>query len=577
MNVTDVAASQASIFSLLVPEMLLGLAACVLFLGSTYFSGRNRWGVFALLALGAAGIALAVTVDQIPTIEDRQAAEAKHEDALKAESAARAAGHHDLPGRAAVLLSTAEAVKAERLEVNTALFTHSVLHTRLATLVRWIALIGGAVLVLFSWHAVSDRWAADYHACLLLMIAGTGLTAMANDLITLFIALELISIPTYVILYLQRTDNAAQEAAIKYFLLSIFSSGLLLFGFSYLYGICGTLNIPAILDALRAKPLPLLVVVAVVMVVAGLGFRITAVPFHFYAPDVYQGSSPNTAGLLAFIPKVAGFVALLRVLGFVWAEAVVTPGLVLGLRVPTILFFIIAVITMSLGNVLALLQDNLKRLLAYSSVAHAGYMLIGLAAAPGLSIGRANPGGADAVLFYLAAYDAMTLGVFAVIIYLSTPERPVETVDDLAGLGSSHPLLALVMTLFLFSLIGMPLTAGFSGKFLLFLGALGVPSDSGLAVPDISKLQDYAKMLRGLALVGALNAAMAGWYYLRIVAAMYLRSPLKALNSPMSWPSLAAISICAIFTLGLGIYPRPLVELSRAAVIWERPAESRGP
>jgi NADH-quinone oxidoreductase subunit N len=234
---------------------------------------------------------------------------------------------------------------------------------------------------------------------------------------------------------------------------------------------------------------------------------------------------------------------------------------------------------MTVGNILAILQTNLKRLLAYSSVAHAGYMMIGLAAAPGLSLTPpgAMVGGAEAVLFYLVAYGAMTLGLFAGMIYLSTPERPVETVDDLAGLGSSHPGVALMLALFLFSLIGIPMTAGFAGKFLLFFGALAVPAGSGERLPDISKLEDYALMLRLLAVVGSLNAAVAGWYYLRIVAAMYLRTPLKALERPRSWPGLAALWICAAVTLGLGVYPWPMVEAARAAVTVERPPEAKGP
>src|SRR5262249_40245576 len=249
---------------------------------------------------------------------------------------------------------------------------------------------------------VPDRTAAEFNACVLLITAGLMLTGAANELITLFLALELVSIPTYVLLYLQRTDTAAQEAAMKYFLLSVFSSALLLFGFSYLYGLTGTTNLPATADALGKTVrlgLPGVALVALVMVVAGLGFRITAVPFHFYAPDVYQGTTSSAAGLLAFVPKLAGFAALLRVLGFVPHEIAAGPGpdltllegggppdLVLGAQVPRLLW-ILAVVTMSLGNVLALLQNNVKRLLAYSSVANAGYLLVGLVVARFLPAG----------------------------------------------------------------------------------------------------------------------------------------------------------------------------------------------
>jgi NADH-quinone oxidoreductase subunit N len=287
------------------------------------------------------------------------------------------------------------------------------------------------------------------------------------------------------------------------------------------------------------------------MVVAGLGFRITAVPFHFYAPDVYQGTPTEAAALLAFMPKVAGFVALFRVLGFLWIGRAGTVGLVLGEQVP-MLFFILAAVTMSLGNLLGLLQDNLKRLLAYSSVAHAGYMLIGLASAPDL-YGQNTAGGVDAVLFYLVAYGAMTLGAFAILSYLSTPQRPVEMIDDLAGLSRSHPGVALLMALFLFSLIGIPLTAGFAGKLMLFFGALAV------------QRPDHPWLFRILALIGVLNAAIGAWYYLRILAVMYLRNPIKPLENARSWPGLATLWICALVTVVLGLFPQPLLRASRDA------------
>jgi NADH-quinone oxidoreductase subunit N len=248
-------------------------------------------------------------------------------------------------------------------------------------------------------------------------------------------------------------------------------------------------------------------------------------------------------------------VALVRLLGFV-VEGTNAKGLaddlVLGTQVPTLLW-ILAAVTMTLGNVLALLQDNLKRLLAYSSVAHAGYMLIGLAVAP-VVLETLLPGGLPAVLFYLVAYGAMTVGAFAVVSYLSTPQRPVETVDDLAGLSRSHPGVALLMALFLFSLLGLPLTAGFVGKFLLFLAAFDVPPQD----PSSS-------LFRWLVLIAALNSAVGGWYYLRVIAVMYLRSPIRPFQVRRAWAGLAAMWICAAVTLGFGIYPAPLWTLARMA------------
>jgi NADH-quinone oxidoreductase subunit N len=498
-------AALLDVFQLIIPELILGAGACILFLGATFRPDRHLWATLAIVTLGLAGLALAYSPSAGPTRE--------------------------------------------------AVFAGSLLLDRMALMIKTIALLSGAVLVLFSWNEVPDRQAAEYHACLLLIIAGLCLTGAANELVTLFLALELISIPTYVLLYLPRHDNAAQEAAMKYFLLSIFSSALLLFGFSYLYGLAGTTNLPALLAALGnagRESLPRTATVALVMVVAGLGFRITAVPFHFYAPDVYQGTPTVAAALLAFIPKVAGFAALVRVLGFLWIGRTGTVGLVLGEQVP-MLFFILAAVTMFLGNLLGLLQDNLKRLLAYSSVAHAGYMLIGLAVAPDLR-GEETAGGVDAVLFYLVAYGAMTIGAFAILAYLSTPQRPVEMMDDLAGLSRSHPGIAFTMALFLFSLIGMPLTAGFAGKFVLFFGAMAVPPRP-----------EHPWLFRILALIGAINAAIGAWYYLRILAVMYLRNPIKPLENTRSWPGLATLWICALVTLVLGFYPKPLLRVSRDA------------
>jgi NADH-quinone oxidoreductase subunit N len=507
------------------PEAVLGIAACVMFLGGTWLHCRMRWGIWALVSLAAAAVALAL---------------------------------NPLPDHATESTATA------------ALFAAPIWFDRFALLVRVIALVGGAVLVLLSWDEISDREAADYHACLLIVVAGTGLTAAANDLITLFLSLELVSIPTYVMLYLPRADKPAQESAMKYFLLSIFSSAFLLFGFSYLYGLTGTTNMPGIADALSRNPagMPGLALVALVMIVAGLGFKITAVPFHFYAPDVYQGTATPNAALLAFMPKLAGFAALARVLGFLpytfHGRALIdtgTAGLLLGEQVP-VLFWIMAAVTMTLGNVLALLQDNIKRLLAYSSVAHAGYMLIGLSVAPRLAGASASEiGGVEATFFYIVAYGGMTVGAFAVLSYLSTKERPVETMEDVAGLGTSHPGVAILMALFMFSLVGIPLTAGFWGKFLLFNSALSVPFS-----PDNSASLEQRKLFIILALVAAINAAIGGWYYMRIVAAMYLRESLNPIAKGRIRPSLAAVWVCALVTLAVGLYPEALKQAAVDAV-----------
>ncbi len=522
----DYATILAGLFGQLKPEMLLGAAACVLFLGGAFFTHRTLWACVTLAALVGAGILIWTA---------------------------------SFPSSAPSDLRTQE------------LQTYAVplAFDSLTGLIRWIALGAGVLLTLFGWSEVPPRQASDFFACLLVIVAGTSLTAAANDLVVLFLALEMVSIPTYVLLYLPRHDDQAQEAAMKYFFISIFSSALMLFGFSYLYGLAGTTNLPALLSALNAVEAkdvpPLLSQVALIMIVAGLGFRITAVPFHFYAPDVYQGTATVGAALLAVIPKIVGFVALVRLLGFVLPPGL-TPrngwdyghvGVGVSEHVPVLMWFL-AVVTMSLGNLLALLQNNVKRLLAYSSIAHAGYMLMALATTPFLPHAKGTLEGPSALFFYLVAYGAMTMGAFALLSYFEGSKTeaarglaPAEgakpqtalSVDDLAGLGTSHPGLALLMTIFLFSLIGIPLTAGFAGKFLIFFGAMAVPSP------------EHALLYRVLAVIAVVNAAIGGWYYLRIIAVMYLRQALEPLQSRKTWPGLALLVLCALATIGFGIPP----------------------
>ena len=524
-------------FPWIIPECILGFVACVLFLGGSWKVSRNVWGTVALLALFCAGVALFFR--GLPEFSSLGAARA-------------------------------------------ALYASPIWLDRLTLFIKAVSIIGGAIFVLFSWDEVSEEHAAEYHACLLTIVAGSCFTAAANDLVTLFLALELISIPTYVALYLARSDEAGKEAGVKYFLLSIFSSAILLFGMSYLYGVTGTTNLQGIADALARgdthEAMPGVALVAVVLVVAGLSYKMTAVPFNFYAPDVYQGTSTGAAALLAFLPKMAGFVALIRVLGFVPFELTVYypnvvegdpvqsgNGPLLGPQVSGVLW-IVAAFTMTYGNILALWQDNVKRILAYSSVAHAGYMLIGLTIAPYILQTRTNASfkmtstGVDAVLFYLVSYGAMTVGAFAVLAYLSTRQRTVETVDDLGGLSQTHPGVALLMTVFMLSLIGIPATAGFVAKFLLFFGAFAYQH-----VPSNATQHEMATLFRVLALVGVINAAIGGWYYLRIIAAMYLRSPLQPLAKPAVAPRLVAIWACALVTLVFGVYPKPLLDRAQKA------------
>lgn len=427
---------------------------------------------------------------------------------------------------------------------------------------RWLALGFGALMVLLAsrplvlcgvqrepssgkteaasvCHCVETEGTPEYLGSLLLTIVGLMLVAGSGELVLLFVGLELISIPTYVLLYLGGRDAPCQEATVKYFFLSILSSAILLYGFSFLYGIAGSTELSAVravfLDAAEMPSgLTTLAKLALGLIFAGLCFKIAAVPFHFYAPDVYQGTTYPNAALLSIVPKAAGMLALVRLL------VVAMPGMEpYGWRV----VLVVSLVTMTLGNVLALWQDNLRRMLAYSSIANAGYLLIGLAVA--LASGDA-PGpwsGVSALGFYLVAYAAATIGAFAVLEYLGRPERQMDGVEELAGLGRTRPLAAGLLALFMFSLTGVPPLAGFWGKLLVFGSALSLGGP----------------WFTGLAIVGVLNAAVAAAYYLRIVAVMYFRAPLATPRAQGGMGAWWAAVLCGLLVVTIGnvFYPAP--------------------
>ncbi len=490
----------------LLPELTLVGSACVLFLLAAFRSSRRFSGSLAFGAiLAAAGVAFFV-------------------------------------GEPAFLASDR--------------FVASIDPSGVAPFIRWVALGAGALYVLLGFSDSNRQTAPEYFGCLLVVIGGLSLVARANDLLSLFLALEMISIPTYVLLYLPTQSKPAQEAALKYFMLSILSSGVLLFGFSYLYGLTGALNLPLIAetlsDASKVGPVSPLALIAAVMVIAGLGFRLAAVPFHFYAPDVYEGAPSGVVAQLAFIPKVAGLVALARIFGLLTPDAPFDAARTL---IPLTLW-VIAAVSMTFGNLLALIQDNLKRLFAYSGIAHAGYMLIGflVATAAPQATGSPTQSGFDSVLVYLVAYGLMTVGIFCVLGYLTHSGRTIETIDDLAGLGRTNPLAAGLLCLFFLSLIGMPLTAGFNGKLLLFFGAFETSTSTPLE-----------NLYRVLTLIAVVNSAIAAVYYLKALSVMFLRSPLQPAAPAKGYAAFLAALACAVGTLGFGVYPKPLVDAARKA------------
>jgi len=374
------------------------------------------------------------------------------------------------------------------------------------------------------------------------------LAAGARDLVLIFVALELISIPTYILLYLGRRDSASQEAAAKYFFLSLLASAILLYGFSFLYGTTGTTQ----LTSTAAPAFPKLVKLALVLIVAGLGFKIAAVPFHFYAPDVFQGTTYANAALLSVVPKAAGLLVLVRIA--VWAMPIPPLAETYAWRIALAL----AVLSMTFANVVALWQENLRRLLAYSAIAHSGYMLIALAV--GLAT-AGTPGqwdGVGALLFYLAVYAVASVGTFAACGYLGRDRQPLEAIDELAGLARTRPLSAALIAVFMFSLAGIPPLAGFWGKLAVFFSALMV--DAGAAAEGSRQPWFVA-----LAIIGVLNAAVAAAYYLRIVGVMYFRTPLATPKAEGGLGTRCAAVVCAILVVAVGLYPGPLMRASDAA------------
>ena len=416
---------------------------------------------------------------------------------------------------------------------------------------RWFALAFGLLMALIGTRPIGEIGEPEYVGSLVLLIAGMMLVTAATDLVLLFVGLELISIPTYILLALGRRDLAAKEATAKYFFLSVLASAVLLYGFSFLYGVSGSTDLAHIgakLTAAEGLAGGKLVRLALVFIIAGLGFRITVVPLQFYAPDVYQGTSHANAALLSVAPKAAGFFVLVRLLtGVMPTLAPLSWKIALAL----------ALLSMTLGNFMALWQDNIRRMMAYSSIAHTGYLLMGLAAALVTLDEPSACDGSTAVLFYLAVYAAATTGVFAALAFLDHDGRQIDGIGELAGLASMRPWTAAAAAVCLFSLAGLPPLAGFWGKFLLFTSVWNVD-----AAHEASIIRPW---FIALAIIGVVNAAVAAGYYLRVIATMYFRTPLSTSRAHGSRGAWLAAMLSALIAVGLGVYAGPLIGQAAAA------------
>jgi NADH-quinone oxidoreductase subunit N len=394
-----------------------------------------------------------------------------------------------------------------------------------ATFFRVLVLVVGILTVLPSYRFLERQGVdtGEYHALLLFSIAGQCLMAAANELIMVFIGLEISSISSYVLAGYIRDDKRANESSLKYFLLGSFATAFFLYGAALIYGSTGTVNLAAVRAALLGTnaPSPVFVGVAAALMFVGLGFKVSAAPFQIWAPDVYQGAPTPVAAFLSAGPKAAAFAVFLRI--FMTALEPIGAGW-------EPLVWLCALASMTIGNFAALLQTNVKRMLAYSSIANAGYVLVALTA-------RSEVGTA-AAMFYLAVYAFMNVGAFAVVSHLSGRGECYQDIEDFSGLGAKQPLTAAMFSIFLLSLIGVPLTGGFFGKFYIFKAA-------------------FESHLVWLAVLGLLNTAVAAYYYLRILVMMYMREPADAVAKaePLTPGLRAALILPAIGTLFLGIFP----------------------
>lgn len=431
----------------------------------------------------------------------------------------------------------------------------------LSVLFRLLAVVGGILLTLMASGTMNRRLPSEFLGSVMVAVVGVMLAARANDLVMLFLALEMVSIPTYILLFIGREGRVAGEATAKYFFLSVLSSALMLYGFSFLYGASGSTSLSAIRDALAggggdfAGVLPF----AAVLILAGLGFKAAAAPFHFYAPDVYQGASNSVAAVLAVAPKMAGMAALLRIAStlpysdFYWK-----------------LVIVVAIVTMTIGNVGALWQKNFRRMLAYSSIAHAGYMLIGVAVVLASTAGRTSVGGDSAVIFYLATYLLASSGAFAIATWLGSEHRQVSGVNEFAGLGKTRPATAAAMAIMMFSLAGIPPLAGFWGKLTLLTSSVGVSLTAEAA--------DVRIWFVVLAVAGAINAAISAAYYLRIIGIMYFRPASDTCVAQGGNGAAAAVLLSAAAVVLLGIAPGMLLGPASSSLTSESvAATSRGP
>ena len=410
------------------------------------------------------------------------------------------------------------------------LFHDSFIVDPFARLMKLLTLVGAGAALLMSADYWRQSGGLKFEYPVLILLASTGMLMMisANDLIALYVGLELQSLALYVIAAFRRDSVLSSEAGVKYFVLGALSSGMLLYGASLIYGFTGATDFATIAAAVQPSGQNLGLIFGLVFLMAGFAFKISAVPFHMWTPDVYQGAPTPVTAFFAAAPKLAGMALTVRVLVTAFPSATS--------EWQQIVTFL-AIASMALGSFAAIGQRNIKRLMAYSSIGHMGYALIGLAAG--------SEEGVQGLIVYLAIYLAMTLGTFACILAMRRGPRMVEDIEELSGLSRTQPLLAFMLAMLLFSLAGIPPLAGFFAKFYVFLAAI----QAGL----------YA-----LAVIGVLLSVVGAYYYLRIVKLMYFDAPAERFE-PMPASLAGVLGVSGLFTLLYFVYPAPLVTIAGAA------------
>jgi NADH-quinone oxidoreductase subunit N len=404
-----------------------------------------------------------------------------------------------------------------------------------ALFVNFVIVVIGILTVLLSAQTIERDGlpAGEYYALLLFSIVGMMLMVQATDLLLLFLALETMSIAVYVLTGIRRDQPASTEAAFKYFLLGAFASSFFLYGIAFIYGVTGSTSLDRVGAVIAAQSMSgnPMILLAVGLLIVGFGFKVAAVPFHMWSPDAYEGAPAVVTGFMSTGVKAAAIAAFARV--FLSAlEPMITEW------APVL--WAVAVATMVVGTVLGVAQTSLKRMLAYSSIAHGGYLIVGLVA--GNDVGKA------AILYYLAAYALTNLGAFGVIALLGTRERANDDLRDYAGLWYSHPTLATLMTIFLLSLGGFPPTAGFIAKWYIFSAAVGA---------------EYY----WLAIIGVLSSVVSVFFYLRIVVMMYMSErDARPVPAPITAVAFAGLALSLIGILYLGILPAQIIDLAQASV-----------